>query len=366
MKKKILFIATFPPPIHGSAVMSQYIKDSKLINDTFDCDYINLSTSRNIDEIGKSHLIKLWRLLAALISLLCKLMSRRYDLCYLAITCHGVGFLKDVPFVLLCKMFNKRIVIHQHNKGMSKDVDRWPYNRLLPLTYENVKVILLSHRLYPDIEKVVPKKNVYICPNGIPNDTSIEKIREENIPHLLFLSNLMVSKGVFVLLDALKIVSDRGVDFRCDIVGSESKEISRQRLSDEIIIRGLRSKITYHGRKTGEEKKQRLMNADVLIHPTLDDCFPLVLIEAMQYGLPIVTTDEGGIPDMVENGNNGLICEKNNPESLALCLEYLLNDESIRKRMGESGYEKYRNEYTLEGFEKKLISILKSCCCESI
>ena len=100
-----------------------------------------------------------------------KLMHRRYDLCYLAITCHGIGFLKDAPFVLLCKLFGKKIVIHQHNKGMSRDVKQWPYRWLLPLVYRNTKVILLSWRLYPDIENVVRKEQILICPNGIPEET---------------------------------------------------------------------------------------------------------------------------------------------------------------------------------------------------
>ena len=52
-KTRILFIATFPPPIHGSAMVSQQVKDSKLINEAFDGDYVNLGTSRKMAEIGK-------------------------------------------------------------------------------------------------------------------------------------------------------------------------------------------------------------------------------------------------------------------------------------------------------------------------
>lgn len=166
-KSRILFIGTLPPPVHGSAVVSQQIKDSKLINDAFDCDWVNLSTSRRMDEIGKTTLAKPFRLLGALCKEFWLLLTHRYDLCYLAITCHGSGFLKDSPFVLLAKLLRKKIVIHQHNKGMANDVDRWPYRWLLPLCYKNARVILLSWYLYPDIEKVVPKENVVICPNGI-------------------------------------------------------------------------------------------------------------------------------------------------------------------------------------------------------
>lgn len=362
MKKRILFVATFPPPVHGSAVMSQYIKESKLINDTFDCDYINLSTSRKIDEIGKSNPIKIWRLLTALALLMWKLAIKRYDLCHLAITCHGIGFLKDVPFVLLCKMFRRKVVIHQHNKGMSKDVDRWPYNWLLPLVYKNVKVILLSERLYPDIEGVAPKDNVFICPNGIPDVGYEYEKRNNEIPHLLFLSNLMESKGVIVLLDALKIVHDSGQLFCCDIVGAETREITSYCLKEEIEKRGLHNPIIYHGRKTGEEKAGLFKKADILIHPTLDDCFPLVLLEAMQYGLPIVSTKVGGIPDIVKDGYNGYVCDSGNSEQIADWLAQLIDNNSLRLKMGSEGKRMFLKSFSISRFENRLIEILERCC----
>ena len=85
----ILFIVPLPPPVHGSAMVSQQIRDSHVINDAFRCDYVNLSTSRRMDEIGKRNPIKLWRMVSAFIKTFWLLLTRRYSLCYLAITCHG-------------------------------------------------------------------------------------------------------------------------------------------------------------------------------------------------------------------------------------------------------------------------------------
>ncbi len=69
--------------------------------------------------------------------------------------------------MLLSKMFGCRIVLHQHNKGASGCVGRFPYNWLMPMVYRNVTVILLSERLYEDVSAVVKKEQVVICPNGI-------------------------------------------------------------------------------------------------------------------------------------------------------------------------------------------------------
>ena len=366
-KPHILFVGTLPPPVHGSAVVSQQIKDSKFINDAFDCDWINLGTSRSMDEIGKKTLAKPFRLLGALCKEFWCLLTRHYDFCYLAITCHGAGFLKDSPFILMAKLFRKKIVIHQHNKGMANDVVRWPYRWLLPLCYKNAKVILLSWYLYPDIEKVVKKENVFICPNGIkvaelPVQGSRFKVQDSpesnRVPRLLFLSNLIESKGVLVLLDALKILKDKGYSFICDFVGGETKEIDAMRFAEEVEKRGLNEIAIYQGRKYGEEKEKAFEQSDVFVLPTMNDCFPLVLLEAMEHKLPCVTTRMGGIEDIVEDGVNGLLSELNNPVSLADCIGKLITDGNLRRKMGEEGFSKLNDMFTNERFEQRMAQIL--------
>ena len=360
-KPRILFITPLPPPVHGSAMVSQYIKDCKELQEEFLCDFVNLSTSRNIDEIGKKSLMKYIRFIGAYFITFWKLLTKRYALCYLAITCHGMGFLKDAPFVLLCKLFGRKVVIHQHNKGMSNCVDKQPYKWLLPFVYKNTKVILLSWYLYPDIEKVVKKEQVVICPNGIPDlfDGEPHLERNNEVPHLLFLSNLIPSKGVYVLLDACKILKDKGYKFVCDFVGGESKEITRDVFEKAVEERDLKGYTVYHGPKYGDDKKHYFENADFFVQPTFNDCFPLTLLEAMQYKLPIVSTDEGAVPDMVEKEINGFICKRKNACSIDDAIEKLLDSKELRLQMGEAGYQIFKEKFTLKVFNNNIARILK-------
>ena len=357
----ILFITPLPPPVHGSAMVSQYIKDSELIQGEFECDFVNLSTSRRMDEIGKGGAKKLLRFAGSFFLLFCKLLLHRYDLCYLAITCHGVGFLKDAPFVMLCKLFGCKVVIHQHNKGMSGCIDRWPYRWLIPYIYKRARVILLSWYLYPDIEKAVKREQVVICPNGIPETVSGERYRSPLTVNLLFLSNLIPSKGVYVLLDACKILKDRGVVFQCNFVGGESKEMDRRVFEQAVKERGLEGCVLYHGPKYGEEKEQYWRMADVFVFPTFyhNECMPLTILEAMQHGLPVVSTDEGAVPDMVVDGENGFVCRRKDVEGLAMALERLLLDEALRHRMGAEGYRIYQEKFTLQCFEQRFVECLR-------
>ena len=413
MTPRILFITPLPPPVHGSAMVSQYIKDSALVNEQYDCDFVNLSTSRRMDEIGKGGAKKILRFVGSFFLLLGKLLTRRYDLCYLAITCHGMGFLKDAPFVLLCKLFRRKVLIHQHNKGMSNCVDRWPYRWLLPLVYRNTKVMLLSWHLYDDIAQVVRREQVMVCANGVPplndergtinvergtindergtinvergtinvergtiNDergmgnedvvcNSLNVNRSSLIVKILFLSNLIESKGIFVLLDACRVLKERGLDFTCDFVGGESKAVSAEAFREAIAERGLADRVVYHGPKYGEDKVRFFTEADIFVQPTFDDCFPLTLVEAMQYRLPIVSTDVGAIPDMIVEEVNGLMCQQRDVDSLVVALETLIKDSALRTRMGEQGYARYRELYTLEAFEKRFVGIIARCAVNS-
>lgn len=368
-KKKVLLITPLPPPVHGSSMVSQYIKDSELLNREFEMDFVNLSTSRAMAEIGKKskilYLKKACRFVASYLKTLWKLMTKRYDVCYLAITCHGVGFLKDMPFVLLCKLFGRKVMIHQHNKGMNSDIDKKPYSWLLPLVYKNTKVILLSWRLFYDIDRVVKREQVLICPNGLPSVKDIGQNRRiSNVPKLLFLSNLIESKGVFVLLEACSILINKGLKIECDYIGGETDEISRNDFESKIKEYGLSDYVRFDGPKYGWEKELYLTDADIFVFPTFyhNECLPLVLIEAMQHRLACVSTDEAAIPDIIKDGVTGFICKKNNAEDLAAKLESIIINPEMCVEMGAQGFERYKRKFTLECFE---LSMYK-CIMETI
>jgi len=138
MKSKILFILHLPPPVHGSAMVGQYIKDSKLVDNAFDTRFINLSTSLTIDEIGKNPIIKIARYVKIIFKIVSDLIYFQPNTVYLAITAKGVGFYKDFPIALMVKLFGKKLVLHYHNKGVSKYqhqlLDHWLYKILFKNT----------------------------------------------------------------------------------------------------------------------------------------------------------------------------------------------------------------------------------------
>ena len=102
-QNKILFILHLPPPIHGAAMVGQYIHQSKFINGAFECDYINLSTSKQISDIGSGRFGKLLTIVKLYFQVLSSVLKNRYDLCYLTINSKGKGFYKEIIIVFLLK-----------------------------------------------------------------------------------------------------------------------------------------------------------------------------------------------------------------------------------------------------------------------
>ena len=355
IKRRILFILHLPPPVHGAALAGAAIRDSGLVNDLFDTRYINLSASVTLEEVGRFSFKKI-RSVFRLVREVRRTVARwKPDQVYLTPSCTMPGLLKDAFVARAAR--GSRVVLHFHNKGVAEHQDRFFYDCLYRMLFKDARIILLSRRLYPDILKYVPENRVSYCPNGV-SVPSMQRVSGD-IPRLLFLSNIIRSKGVSVLIEACRLLKERGADFQCLLVGALSADYPGDSLVEEIRRQGVEERVTYAGPVYGEGKWEAFAKADVFVHPTLNDSFPLVVLEAMGTGLPVVTTDEGAVPEMVRDGVDGLICPKGDPKALADALERLLSDAALRTRMGDSGKARYRESYTLEQFEKRFVDILK-------
>lgn len=400
---KILFLLHVPPPIHGSSMVGASILNSERINKAFDCSYVNLLLSRTISETGSKGIKKALRLHIVFLCLLRQLLFNRPQLVYLALTATGAAFYRDVALVALLRLFGVKHLFHLHNKGFSKFGKKKRNDRLYQFVFTKAKVIMLSQHLYEDVSAYVKWENVYICPNGIGNVqvssldqecvctsrfsilTEVEKVlskkeqRKKNNDEillkttaievrkvqLLFLSNLIESKGVYVLLEACSLLKQKDIAFECVFVGGEA-DINVAMFQASVKALDLEQQVQYIGKKYGVEKELVFANADIFAFPTYFETFGIVIIEAMQHNLPVVSTYEGGIPDIVEDGITGFLVPQKDVHALADKLEILMRNSELRKEMGIAGRKKYEEEFTLEKFENRLVKILKEVSENSI
>jgi len=363
MKKKVLFILHIPPPVHGAAMVGSFIKESKRVNETFDADYINLTTSFELDKIGKGGFDKFIAVLKIQARISKALIATDYDLCYMTLTAKGPGFFKDLFMVGILKVFRKKILYHFHNKGV-KENDKGSLRRLLyRFAFKNTQSILLSPELYDDISDYVSRDDIYFCPNGIPDvagKISKNTVLENPKPvcRFLFLSNMMLQKGVLMLLKACFHLKNRNLSFECHFVGAWS-DVSETDFRKRVDEYDISEHILTHGKKYGNDKVAYLKNADVFVFPTHYDCFPLVLLEAMQYSLPIISTVEGGIPSIVVDGETGVLIPRKNDLKLADTMEKFILKPDDGIHMGQAGRKRYEEMFTLPVFESNFIDIMQ-------
>ncbi|NHF61393.1 glycosyltransferase family 4 protein [Flavobacteriaceae bacterium TP-CH-4] len=361
VRPKILFILHMPPPLHGAAKVGQHLFESAEINNSFECTFINLQTSKKLSDTGKGFFSKFTSFLSLYRKVFIALRSSSYDSCYMTINSGGFAYYKEIVIVFLLRLFNQNILYHFHNKGVSKTQHRTINHLLYRYSFKNVQCILSSERLYFDIKKYVSKEDVHYCFYGIPPtdyQQSVEKSSKEidNIPKLLFLSNLIIEKGPYILLDACRLLKTRNVDFECHIVGDWG-DITEDELIANIKERELTKHVVVHGRQVGRRKNELLSNSDVFVLPTLNDCSPLVLLEAMQAELPVITTIEGGIPDVVQDGKTGFLVKKHDAIQLADKMEILIQNPELRVKMGKAGKTRFEQQFTLDKFESRMVEI---------
>lgn len=362
MKPTILFILHLPPPVHGASMMGKYIHDSKMVNEAFDCHYINLTTAKNLADIGKVGLRKLILFVQLLNRIRKEVKRLKPQLVYVTPNACGGAFYKDFVIVQLLKSMGCNVVVHYHNKGVANRQehipDKWFYHRF----FKGIRVILLAEPLYADIQRFVKREQVLFCPNGIPESPSnVKDNREKGLPRIFFLSNLLIDKGVLILLDVCKYLKEQGYTFLCDVVGGETAEINAVRFKQECEQRGITDYVIYHGKKYGEEKLIFFQQADIFVLPTFNECFPLVLLEAMEQGLPCVASAIGGIPEIIDEGKTGFLIPCRKVQPLAERIGLLLKDISLRKQLGEAGRAKFKREYTLLRFEDNMKRCMEIC-----
>ncbi len=384
MKNKIsstiLFIMHMPPPVHGASMVGKYIHDSKLVNETFNCHYINLTTADTLADIGKIGLRKVKSFVKLLNSIEKEIKRLCPDTVYITPNSAGGAFYKDFVVVEIVKRAMRKcgrkdgnIVLHFHNKGVSTRQERWLDDKLYTRFFKGVDVMLLAESLYGDISKYVERNNVVICGNGIPDYSTedivpIKESYEKELPHLLFLSNMMTTKGVWELLDALYILKRKGQNFVCDFVGGW-KDIHEEEFCARVSEYGLSDCVYAHGAKYGMDKEVFFKRADIFVLPSYTEAFPLTVLEAMQYGLAVVASNVGGISGQVSDGLTGYLIGgtesiltldyKPNPQELSDAIEKLLNDMDRCRTMGQEGLKRYKQEFTLQRFEERFCECIQ-------
>lgn len=209
-----------------------------------------------------------------------------------------------------------------------------------------MKKVLLGSLLWLDKTKIVIISN--------PVDTSQFKSRSEckGSKSVLFVGTLTEKKGVEILINAIPKILEKVSNAKFMIVGEGRRKKSLIKLAGSL---GVRDKVSFVGAVDGYALPAYYRRADVLVLPSFFETFGIPLIEAMSTKIPVISTRLGGIPEIVKNGENGILVERGDVEALADAIGYLLLNPKIATGMGKRGREIVERDYSLDYIAKKLV-----------
>jgi glycosyltransferase involved in cell wall biosynthesis len=228
------------------------------------------------------------------------------------------------------------------------------------VSYSDALVVLSKEWL--DIQGKVKNKQIFYLPNAINlspyiNINRIEKELHESI-EFIYLGHIGQEKGIFDLVDSSQLIKNLGIDnFKVKIYGEAISIGEVERIQMIVDSLDLGENILINHAIFGYDKLIAFHEADIFVLPSYHEGMPISIIEAMGAGFPVLASNVGGIPDLVDNGRTGLLVPPGNIEKLANALIRLISEPDLRREMGLAGRLKALMNNDIEKYAFDLFAV---------
>jgi glycosyltransferase involved in cell wall biosynthesis len=363
LKRKVLVVGQFPPPVQGTTVMAKNFVEtlSKIYERII---IVEKKFSKNQQEVGKISVLKILKIPGFCLRTVISIINNKPDFCVYFISVLPRALYIDCVQILILKAFNIPAVLYFHGKGYKENSDKSIlYNYIVKYTFsKSFAGIVLGSLLKDDVKDFISEEKLFILPNAIEMYITKEvEIRKESNANLkiLYLSNLIASKGAYEFIEMAKSVRNKHQKIEFILAGSIRKDEFFHKLKNYINNNRLKDNVKIVGPVYGDSKKNIFLNADIFVFPTYYklETFGLVNLEAMQFGLPIITTNEGAIPEVVRNGINGYIVDPKNKKELSNAVLKLVENDELRMKMSKMSRALFLKYYTLDAYRENLQKI---------
>jgi glycosyltransferase involved in cell wall biosynthesis len=276
--------------------------------------------------------------------------------------------------------------VHAHFAGMAARTAHW-ISRFFPVTYSftaHANDIFAPRDFEIGLDKLVHAARVIVTETDYAAQFLRERFTERadrihriyngldlaefgradfssTPPLVIAVGRLIAKKGFANLIRACGLLAERGKSFRCEIIGEGSLE---KELRAQIEQLDLQKRVALPGAKPQREIRQRLAAANVFVLPSVVDPqggmdnLPTVIMEAMATGLPVISTNIGGIPEMVVQDETGVLVQAGDPVALAGAIEKIIDDRRLANSLGRGGYERAQNLFSIEQNVRDLSALI--------
>ncbi len=200
-----------------------------------------------------------------------------------------------------------------------------------------------------------PRIHVVHC--GIDTADYAPRVHEGAGSHVLFVGRPGVRKGLSFLLEAVARLRAERPDVRLTVVGDGPERAEAEATAQAA---GIGDRVQFTGYQSSAQVAEWLSRADVFVLPSLAEGVPIVLMEAMAAGVPVVATNVGGTSELVVDGENGFLVPPTVTDALVSRIGQLLDDPELRGRLGRAGRETVVRDFSLERNTARLRDLLAS------
>ncbi len=357
----VLIVGPTPPPHHGVSIATESILHSSLA-DRFRLIHLDTSDRRGIQHVDHPDVHDVVLFIKQWFRMIRLLRAAPPALVYLPLSQSTIGFVRDTLFMIPAWLSGAEVMVHLHGGnfkawygGRARLVRSVVRRVLRRVAY----AVVLGESLRGLFDGLIAPFRVAVVPNGIHwppvrrTERRPDAARRYTVLHLSTLNRL---KGATVLLAAVPLVLKVRHDVDFVLAGPWSHEADRLEAEALMLHHGLADHVVFTGPVTTLEHKRSIYSsADLFVFPGVQqEGQPLVVLEAMASGLPVLFTDRGCLRETVIEGECGLEVRINDPHHLADRILWCLAHPMEMERMGHNARERFERFYTSERFVRRL------------
>lgn len=344
-----------------------------IISKRFKCSVSSLSPIFSNLTIGSASFSRYLEYVWLMIRSLIVIIIHPCSFLYLCPAASKQGLLRDYIFVKVARLLGYKVVLQQFNARFSYFYEglNSSFKKRLEYLYDSSILIITEG----DFEKrqmrfVKDQSKIFVVPNGLPEGretvTNLPKSMSDKCVHLLFLSNMIETKGYWDVLEAVNIlVNKRKINVKCDFVGRFLNAVDDKRYSDcteaekrfykYIKDNNLENIISYQNCAYGKDKETLFEQSHIFLLPSyfIMEGSPTVILEALSYGCVCIVTKYRLIPEMV-NEKNGIYVNSRKPMEIADAIEMLFKQPEKYKRMSMQALEDFNQKFTRNRYEERI------------
>ncbi len=288
------------------------------------------------------------------------LRNRNIKIVHIHGASNGSFYRKFLFFIISKYVFRKKVIYHVHGGGFQTFFAGSKKMMMLFRNFINNTdvIVCLSEYWKLFFEENFNPIKIEILPNIIDYPMIKEKKREKEKISFLFLGIICDKKGIFDLLEVVKNNVDLFEHKIELIIGGTGEVVKLRNLIEEYQIENV---VKFVGWIQNETKVQYLQNSDVYILPSYIEGLPISILEAMSYGMPIISTNVGGIPEIVLNRVNGFLINPGDKKSLEDAMCYFINNRKEIEIMGKKNDEiisKFYPEAVIKDMQNMYIKLI--------